>query len=100
VGGRVVREYIGAAGDPLVELVAAADNLRQADRRAAAEALRTQEDCWRAAVAPLIELSCAADLLTRATLLAAGYHQHSRSSWRRKRHVHHDDNAPEARRGT
>ena len=29
-GGRVTREYIGAAGNPLVELVAAADVLREA----------------------------------------------------------------------
>jgi hypothetical protein len=96
--GRVVREYIGAAGDPLVELVAAADILRQADRRAAAEARRAEEASWQAALAPLLELSRAADVMARAALLAAGYHQHSRSSWRKKRHVHHDDSAPEAGR--
>ena len=96
--GRVVREYVGAAGDPLVELVAAADALRRADRRAAAEALRGEQARWQAAVAPLLELSRAADLLARAALLAAGYHRHSRSTWRRRRHVHDDDNAPEAGR--
>ena len=96
--GRVVREYVGAAGDPLVELVAAADALRRADRRAAAEALRAEQARWAEAAAPLKELSCAADVLARAALLIAGYHRHSRCSWRRRRHVHHDDNAPEAGR--
>ena len=97
--GRVVREYVGAAGDPLVELVAAADALRRGDRRAAAEARRAEEASWREALAPLLELSRAVDVVVRAALLAAGYHRHSRSTWRRRRHVHHDDNAPEAGRG-
>ena len=96
--GRIVREYVGAAGDPLVELVAAADILRQADRRAAAEARRAEEASWQAALAPLLELSQVADLMARAALLAAGYHRHSRSSWRKKRYVHDNDNGIEARR--
>jgi hypothetical protein len=98
VAGRVVREYVGAG--PIGELAAAADSLRRAARRSAAEARRVEQDRWLAALAPLLELSRAVDVVVRATLLTAGYHQHSRSSWRRKRHVHHDDNAPEARRGT
>jgi hypothetical protein len=96
VAGRVVREYIGTG--PVAEIAAAADALRRADRRAAAEARRAEEARWRAAVAPLLELSRAVDVVVRATLLTAGYHRHSRSSWRKKRHVHHDGNAPEARR--
>jgi hypothetical protein len=95
--GRVVREYVGTAGDPLVELVAAADALRRADRRAAAEARRAEQARWAEATAPLKELSCAADLLARAAFLSAGFHRHARSLWRKKRHGH-DDNAPEARR--
>jgi hypothetical protein len=96
--GRVVREYVGAAGDPLVELVAAADALRRGDRRAAAEARRAEEASWREALAPLLELCRAANVMARAALLAAGYRQHARSAWRKRRHVNHDDNAPEARR--
>jgi hypothetical protein len=95
VNGRVVREYLGAAGAPAAELAAAADALRRADRRAALEARRAEEARWRAALTPLVELCRAADLMARATLLAAGYHRHSRSSWR-KRHVHDNANAPEA----
>jgi hypothetical protein len=97
VDGRVTRQYLGAGA--VAELAAAADALRRADRRAAMEARRAEQDRWREALAPLLALSRVADLMARAALLAAGYRQHSRSSWRRRRHVHHDDNAPEARQG-
>jgi hypothetical protein len=96
VNGRVTRQYLGAG--PVAELAAAADSLRRADRRAASEASRAEGARWRAALAPLLELSRAADLMARAALLAAGYRQHARSSWRMRRHVHHDGNAPEAGR--
>jgi hypothetical protein len=97
VNGRVVREYVGAGA--VAELAAAADALRRADRRAATEARRAEEASWREALAPLLELGHVADLLARAALLGAGYRQHARSSWRMRRHVHHDDDAPEAGRG-
>ena len=96
VNGRVVRTYVGAGAAG--ELAAAADALRRADRRAAMEARRAEQASWRAALAPLMELSRVADLMARAALLAAGYHRHSRSSWRKKRYVHDNDNAAEARR--
>ena len=96
VAGRVVREYVGTGA--VAELAAAADALRRADRRAAAEVRRAEQARWAEATAPLLELSRAVDVVVRAALLAAGYRQHSRSSWRKRRHVHHDDNAPEAGR--
>jgi hypothetical protein len=96
LNGRVVREYIGTGA--IAELAAAADLLRQGDRRAAAAALRGEQARWRAALAPLLELSRAVDVVVRAALLAAGYHRHSRSSWRKKRYVHDNDNGPEAAR--
>ena len=96
VDGRVTRQYLGAGA--VAEVAAAADALRRADRRAASEARRAEQARWRAALAPLLELSRVADLMARAALLAAGYHRHSRSSWRKKRYVHDNDNAAEARR--
>ena len=97
VDGRVVREYLGAGA--IAEVAAAGDALRRADRRAEAEANRAEQARWREALAPLLELSRVADLLARAALLAGGYHQHSRSSWRKKRYVYDSDRGPEARRG-
>jgi hypothetical protein len=93
LNGRVTRQYLGAGA--VAELAAAADAVKRADRRAVMEARRAEEARWRAALTPLVELCRAADLMARATLLAAGYHRHSRSSWR-KRHVHDNANAPEA----
>ena len=95
VNGRVTRQYLGAGA--VAELAAAADALRRGDRRAAAEARRAEEASWQAALAPLLELSRVADLLARAALLAGGYHRHART-WRKKRYVHDNDNAAEARR--
>jgi hypothetical protein len=95
VAGRVTRQYIGTG--PVAEVAFAADVLRRADRRAAAEACRAERDRWLAALAPLLELSRAVDVVVRATLLAGGFHRHART-WRKKRNVNSDDNAPEARR--
>jgi hypothetical protein len=97
VNGRVTRQYLGTG--PVAEVAFAADVLGRADRRAAAEARRAEEASWREALAPLLELSRAVDVVVRATLLAGGFHRHARS-WRKKRNVNSDDNAPEARRGT
>ena len=82
-GGRLVREYVGTG--PVAEMAAAADAVRQAQRRAEAEARRAERARWEAALAPLEELCLASDLLVRASLTAAGYHQHDRGEWRRRR---------------
>src|SRR5262245_55787564 len=83
VGGRVVREYVGTG--PVAEVAAAADALRQAQRRAEREARLAERARWEAALAPLEGLCLASDLLARAALTAAGYHRHDRGEWRRKR---------------
>lgn len=83
VGGRVVREYVG--GGPLGQLAARIDAEERAERHAKAEELRAE-------LARLDELGditdavCKmADGLLRTTLEAAGYHQHKRREWRRRR---------------
>lgn len=84
-GGRVVREYVGMAGDPVTELEAEQDaqarQLREAERlaRKARQAEAEQID------GDLDQAGELARALVRASLLLAGYHPHERT-WRRRRY--------------
>jgi hypothetical protein len=83
VDGRVVREYVGTGR--VTELVAQMDAANRQDRedeRAALRAERAELDALDARVEALCKT---ADLVARAALLAAGYHQHKRGEWRRRR---------------
>jgi hypothetical protein len=83
VGRRVRKVYLGTG--PLAEhLMAKAEELKAAQAARAAERDR-QEATRSAAARAATELAAGLDLLTRACLLAAGYHQHDRGAWRRKR---------------
>jgi hypothetical protein len=83
VNGRVVREYYGAG--PAAERVARRDAIER-ERRAAA---RADEQGKRAELdaldAPLAELDEMAELLAHAALVAAGFRQHKRGEWRKRR---------------
>jgi hypothetical protein len=79
----VVRRYVGA-GD-VGELAAAADACRRALRHIQAEYQRAERARRQAAVQPLRQLDAGVDLLVRAALLDAGYRQHARGQWRRRR---------------
>jgi hypothetical protein len=94
-GGRIVRQYVGTG--PVAELAAAADALRREGRRARAAALQAERARWEAARAALRRFAAGADLLTRAALLAAGYHQHDRGAWRRRRDRHPPTTTPDPR---
>src|SRR5271166_6652548 len=84
VNGRVVREYLG--GGVIGELAAQLDAQRRAERRAAAETVKAGQAHWRAALAPSDAMCKGADLLFRLALMTAGYHQHDRGHWRKRRH--------------
>src|SRR4051794_6977687 len=83
VNGRVEREYVGGGRDG--ELAARMDALDRQLREAERAALRAERAELEALGESLAELNDLADLLARAALLAAGYHQHKRGEWRRRR---------------
>jgi hypothetical protein len=83
VGGRVVREYVGAGR--VAELAAQLDELEREQRRLDALALRREKDDLAALEADLKALAETTDQFARAALLAAGFRQHKRGEWRKKR---------------
>ena len=83
VGSRVVSAYVGRGPDAL--LIAEQlrqDQLRRAEER---ERRRTERGQLDAAAAASRALDDVADLATKAVLVTAGYHQHHRCEWRRRR---------------
>src|SRR5262252_9493969 len=83
VGSRVVRRYIGTGA--IAELAATSDDLRRLERIIEIRERRAEQERFAAAAAPLLELCDLSDRLARAALLAAGFHRHDRSRWRRTR---------------
>ena len=81
--GRVLREYIGLG--PFAEHAAGTDALRRLRREEEAKAWRAERESLEALDRSVEELYEAAETLARATLFAAGYHQHNRGEWRKKR---------------
>jgi hypothetical protein len=82
-GGRVVREYIG--GGVLGELAAQLDAEKRRIRKEEAATWREERKSMEALDKPVEELCRAAEILSRAVLVAAGYHQHNRGAWRMRR---------------
>jgi len=85
------RQYVGTG--PIGKLAAAVDDYRRLTRAIAAEEGRAEQARYREAESSLRELCAVTDLLARAALVAAGYRQHARGSWRRKRRVNNNDRA-------
>ncbi len=83
VNGRVVREYVG--GGPGGVYAAQLDQLERDEREAERRAAQAEHEQVAQLDGPLDNLNELADLLARAALLAAGYVQHNRGEWRKKR---------------
>jgi hypothetical protein len=83
VNGRVVREYCGAG--KVAELTAQMDALERERRRLDALERRLVKDELKALDSDLAAVNARIDLAARAALLAAGFHQHKRGEWRRRR---------------
>jgi hypothetical protein len=83
VNGRVVREYVGAG--EIAVLVAQVDALERERRETERAARRAEKARLEALDAPLNQLNDLADLLARAALVVAGFRQHKRGEWRKRR---------------
>ncbi|SRR6266498_1697927 len=83
VNGRVVREYVGTGR--VAELVAQMDALEREKRRLEALELRQEKAELADLDANLTALIETTDLVARAALVAAGFHQHKRGEWRKRR---------------
>ena len=83
VNGEVVRKYVG--GGVLGELASQMDTLKRLQWEEEAAAWKEEREKLEALEAPVEELCGAAEMLIKAALLAAGYHQHKRGEWRKKR---------------
>jgi hypothetical protein len=93
VGGRVVKRYVGSG--ELAALAAQLDTVSRHQHESEGEADRTARadlEALEAALTPLNEL---AELMTRAAMVAAGFRQHHRGEWRRRREQNETDRAGE-----
>ena len=83
VNGHVVREYVG--NGRVAQIIAELDDVEREQRRRAvlkecAEIAKL--DALDADIAALVEIT---DLVADAALVAAGYYQHKRGEWRKRR---------------
>lgn len=82
VNGRVVREYIG--GGEAGEAAEALDELEREERQYERERLKAQQAETAAFDDSIANICQLADTVTKAAMVAAGFHQY-RGEWRRKR---------------
>jgi hypothetical protein len=83
VGGKVTREYLGKGWKAII--ASDIDELLKAKRAAAAASRRAERGELHKLDADLLAIGQGDDLNAKAALLAAGYRQHHRGEWRRKR---------------
>src|SRR5262249_8754295 len=86
VCGRVVREYVGTG--PVAVAAARLDAIPR-ERRGAQRAANPRQTAGDAAPEERVDqLDDTAEGAARAALVAAGYHQHKRGEWRKRRGQH------------
>ena len=83
VDGIVVRQYVGAGVRG--EIAARMDAKERQRREAEAAAWREEREHLEELAILVDELCEAVETVARATLLAAGFRQHKRGEWRRRR---------------
>ena len=83
--GRIIREYIGFEGSERARQAEAEARQKHAAKVLERDALERAQDRTQAADRALADYYAAIEQQYRAALTAAGYHQHKRGEWRRKR---------------
>jgi hypothetical protein len=83
VDGRVVREYVG--GGVRGEIAARMDAQERQRREEEAAAWKEERERLEELAGLVDEFCEAVETVARATLLAAGFRQHNRGEWRRRR---------------
>jgi hypothetical protein len=79
----VIREYVGTG--PLAELAAELDAEERWQREEQRQAWRDERERMVTLEAPIEELCEASEILAQSALVAAGYRQHNRGEWRKRR---------------
>ena len=79
----MVREYVGTG--PLAVVMAEADAEERARLMADREALRAEQEQSASIDTSVRELCEISSLMTKATMLLAGFRQHNRGEWRKRR---------------
>lgn len=85
VNGRIQREYLGTGAE--AHLAAALDAARRRQREACWAAVREERSRWAPLTSAADGMIGGIELLVQGVLLVAGYHQHERGPWRRRREV-------------
>ena len=83
INGRVVREYVGVG--PVGELMAKVDEIERTTRMLKRSEMRAEQAAFAELDEPLDELDQVCRQLVQAALDQAGYHQHHRGEWRKRR---------------
>ena len=83
VNGRWRKVYVGTGAS--AEIAAQSDAEHRKLRATSRRQQREDREHFFAAEAVLIELSGLTDKMTKAALILAGFHQHERGAWRKRR---------------
>jgi hypothetical protein len=83
IDGRVVREYVG--GGPVGEIAARMDAIERVQRKNQREEWLTEKHEYAELDRLIEQVDQACRSLMKAALERAGYYQHNRSEWRKRR---------------
>ena len=87
IGGKVVKEYCGHGAE--AHAAAEEDAQQRAEREARLEARDKRRRQYEAAQMTLAVLSTDCDNLVKASMVKAGFYQHRRGEWRKRRANRH-----------